>query len=206
MVHNPGLYFRGDALCDIAAANGVAACAGISGRFRADAGESCDRSRLAPLAHDMRVGIVGGRRRGAHHGAARLRRRRARYAGIATEIGIEPAARHADAAQRSRPQPSALRRLRKLACDAGRPRLDGIQQERRGWPGRLARRRAEPVIGLRTRWRFGPAMTGEMDHFLLLGLWPAGVLPAANGLTGAAPPFLRFLSAFGFFFSLLLRI
>src|SRR5258705_10388544 len=44
------------------------------------------------------------------------------------------------------------------------------------------------------------------DYFLLFGLWPAGVLPAANGLTGAAPPFLRFLSAFGFFFSLLLRI
>src|ERR1700738_5475548 len=46
----------------------------------------------------------------------------------------------------------------------------------------------------------------EMDYFLLFGLWPAGVLPAANGLTGAGPPFLRFLSAFGFFFSLLLRI
>jgi hypothetical protein len=60
-----------------------------------DAGESCDRSRLAPLAYDMRVGIVSGRRRGARHGAARLRRRRARYAGIAMEIGIEPAARHA---------------------------------------------------------------------------------------------------------------
>ena len=163
-----------------------------------DAGESCDRSRLAPLAHDMRVGIVGGRRRGARH-AADL--------GIAP-VPIAPAcgAGHADAAQRSRPRPSALRRLRKLACDAGHPCLDGIQQERRGWPGRLARRRAEPVIGPRTRWRFGPAMTGEMDHFLLLGLWPAGVLPAANGLTGAAPPFLRFLSAFGFFFSLLLRI
>jgi hypothetical protein len=42
-------------------------------------------------------------------------------------------------------------------------------------------------------------------YFLLLGLWPAGVLPDANG-EGAAPPFLRFLSAFGFFFSLLLRI
>src|ERR1700687_194176 len=53
------------------------------------------------------------------------------------------------------------------------------------------------------------AMAGhdhESVHFLLLGLWPAGVLPAANGLTGATPPFLRFLSAFGFFFSLLLRI
>jgi hypothetical protein len=41
--------------------------------------------------------------------------------------------------------------------------------------------------------------------FLLFGLCPAGVLPAANG-EGVAPPFLRFLSAFGFFFSLLLRI
>jgi len=41
---------------------------------------------------------------------------------------------------------------------------------------------------------------------VLFGLWPAGVFPAANGLTGALPPFLRFLSAFGFFFSLLLRI
>ena len=47
----------------------------------------------------------------------------------------------------------------------------------------------------------------QNHHFLLLfGLWPAGVLPEANGLTGAAPPFFRFLSAFGFFFSLLLRI
>jgi hypothetical protein len=60
-----------------------------------DVGESCDRSRLAPLAYVMRVGIVGGRRRGARHRAAQLRRRRARHAGIATEIGIEPATRHA---------------------------------------------------------------------------------------------------------------
>ena len=44
------------------------------------------------------------------------------------------------------------------------------------------------------------------QFFLLLGLWPAGVFPVANGLTGVMPPFLRFLSAFGFFFSLLLRI
>ena len=51
-----------------------------------------------------------------------------------------------------------------------------------------------------------PGHDDETDHFLLLGLCPAGVLPAANGLTGATPPFLRFLSAFGFFFSLLLRI
>src|SRR5450631_3263272 len=56
-----------------------------------------------------------------------------------------------------------------------------------------------------------PARSAGLDrqnhHFLLLfGLWPAGVLPEANGLTGAAPPFFRFLSAFGFFFSLLLRI
>ena len=43
------------------------------------------------------------------------------------------------------------------------------------------------------------------QFFLLFGLCPAGVLPDANG-EGAAPPFLRFLSAFGFFFSLLLRI
>ena len=49
-----------------------------------------------------------------------------------------------------------------------------------------------------------PAFAGAR-YFLLLGLWPAGVLPDANG-DGAAPPFLRFLSAFGFFFSLLLRI
>jgi hypothetical protein len=41
--------------------------------------------------------------------------------------------------------------------------------------------------------------------FLLFGLWPLGVLPDENG-EGVAPPFLRFLSAFGFFFSLLLRI
>jgi hypothetical protein len=44
----------------------------------------------------------------------------------------------------------------------------------------------------------------EADYFLL-GAWPAGVLPEANG-EGVAPPFLMFLSAFGFFFSLLLRI
>jgi hypothetical protein len=42
-------------------------------------------------------------------------------------------------------------------------------------------------------------------YFLLFGLWPAGVLPDENG-DGVAPPFLMFLSAFGFFFSLLLRI
>jgi hypothetical protein len=46
---------------------------------------------------------------------------------------------------------------------------------------------------------------GEIDYFLLFGLWPAGVFPDENG-DGVAPPFLIFLSAFGFFFSLLLRI
>src|SRR3982074_2863709 len=58
-----------------------------------------------------------------------------------------------------------------------------------------------------TRWRLWPwpSHDEEMDYFLLLGLWPAGVLPDENG-EGVAPPFLRFLSAFGFFFSLLLRI
>jgi len=50
-----------------------------------------------------------------------------------------------------------------------------------------------------------PGHGEETDYFLLLGLWPAGVLPDENG-EGVAPPFLRFLSAFGFFFSLLLRI
>jgi hypothetical protein len=45
----------------------------------------------------------------------------------------------------------------------------------------------------------------EALHFLLFGLWPAGVLPDENG-EGVAPPFFMFLSAFGFFFSLLLRI
>jgi len=45
----------------------------------------------------------------------------------------------------------------------------------------------------------------ETDYFLLFGAWPAGVLPDENG-DGVAPPFLMFLSAFGFFFSLLLRI
>src|ERR1700682_4888171 len=62
----------------------------------------------------------------------------------------------------------------------------------------------DPVA--RIRQRLQPGHDVEIDYFLLLGLWPAGVLPVANGLTGAAPPFLRFLSAFGFFFSLLLRI
>ena len=42
-------------------------------------------------------------------------------------------------------------------------------------------------------------------YFLMCGLWPAGVLPEENG-DGVAPPFFMFLSAFGFFFSLLLRI
>jgi hypothetical protein len=51
----------------------------------------------------------------------------------------------------------------------------------------------------------GGAYRARRQFFLLFGLWPAGVLPAANG-DGAGPPFLRFLSAFGFFFSLLLRI
>jgi hypothetical protein len=45
----------------------------------------------------------------------------------------------------------------------------------------------------------------ETDYLLLFGAWPAGVLPDENG-DGVAPPFLMFLSAFGFFFSLLLRI
>jgi hypothetical protein len=46
----------------------------------------------------------------------------------------------------------------------------------------------------------------------MLGLWPAGGLPDENGELpeengeGVAPPFLMFFSAFGFFFSLLLRI
>src|SRR5450631_105674 len=42
--------------------------------------------------------------------------------------------------------------------------LTSLQQERRGWPGHPARRRAEPVIGprfARTRWRFCPAMTSR---------------------------------------------
>lgn len=56
------------------------------------------------------------------------------------------------------------------------------------------------------RARFGEAgPDSRRQLFLLFGLWPAGVLPDENG-EGVAPPFLRFLSAFGFFFSLLLRI
>jgi hypothetical protein len=41
---------------------------------------------------------------------------------------------------------------------------------RRGWPGHLARRREEPVIGPRfalTRWRFWPAMTVEVVPCIL---------------------------------------
>jgi hypothetical protein len=41
--------------------------------------------------------------------------------------------------------------------------------------------------------------------FLPIEGCPTATLPDANG-EGAAPPFLMFLSAFGFFFSLLLRI
>src|SRR5713226_4385292 len=37
-------------------------------------------------------------------------------------------------------------------------------------------------------------------YFLPYGFWPPGGLLEANG-EGAAPPFLMFLSAFGFFFS-----
>jgi hypothetical protein len=48
-------------------------------------------------------------------------------------------------------------------------------------------------------------MKPKRQLFRLFGLCPAGVLPDENG-EGVAPPFLRFLSAFGFFFSLLLRI
>jgi hypothetical protein len=41
--------------------------------------------------------------------------------------------------------------------------------------------------------------------FLGFRLWPTDVLPDENG-DGVGPRFLMFLSAFGFFFSLLLRI
>jgi hypothetical protein len=51
----------------------------------------------------------------------------------------------------------------------------------------------------------GSRRNGDRQLFLLLGLWPAGGLPDVNGF-GSALLFLRFLSAFGFFFSLLLRI
>jgi hypothetical protein len=56
-----------------------------------------------------------------------------------------------------------------------------------------------PVAGL------GCGCRREEANYFLLGAWPAGVLPDANG-EGVAPPFLMFLSDFGFFFSLLLRI
>src|ERR1700724_483111 len=45
---------------------------------------------------------------------------------------------------------SALRRLRKLVCDAGHPPVTAFARRRRGWPGHPARRRAS---------RFYPAMT-----------------------------------------------
>ena len=73
------------------------------------------------------------------------------------------------------------------------PRFDSIETEKALVPAGVRR----PVRRL--------VRPGRRQLFLLLGLWPAGVLPAANG-EGVAPPFLMFLSAFGFFFSLLLRI
>ncbi|KIZ35621.1 hypothetical protein OO17_25575 [Rhodopseudomonas palustris] len=56
---------------------------------------------------------------------------------------------------------------------------------------------------------FSAAQRGAMSDrpaYFLFGAWPDGVFDAANGLTLATPPFLAFLSAFGFFFSLLLFI
>jgi hypothetical protein len=64
---------------------------------------------------------------------------------------------------------------------------------------------AEPIIAPPARTWTRVAGRAEATIYFLLGAWPAGVLPDANG-EGVAPPFLRFLSAFGFFFSLLLRI
>jgi hypothetical protein len=64
---------------------------------------------------------------------------------------------------------------------------------------------AEPAIAPPARTWTRVAGRAEATIYFLLGAWPAGVLPDANG-EGVAPPFLRFLSAFGFFFSLLLRI
>jgi len=207
-------------MCDIAAANGVVVCAGISVRFRA---------RCRRILRSLEAGAAALRHSGRHRRWKEARRASWRGAIAASprslcghrdgnrhRAGRAPRRRSRDRSGSDRPRllrgprrrgatlPASALCLAQTAQTCLRRR--GIQQQRRGWPGHLARRRAEPVIGLRTRWRFGPAMTGEMDYFLLLGLWPAGVLPAANGLTGAAPPFLRFLSAFGFFFSLLLRI
>ena len=84
--------------------------------------------------------------------------------------------------------------LAKIDRYAGLRRAKGLR------PGRWARP-AHEAANVREK---KPAFAGA-SYFLLLGLWPAGVLPDANG-DGAAPPFFRFLSAFGFFFSLLLRI
>jgi hypothetical protein len=65
--------------------------------------------------------------------------------------------------------------------------------------------RSPAAGGLLVADRYARAGKSKSDYFLLFGLWPAGVLPDENG-DGVAPPFLMFLSAFGFFFSLLLRI
>jgi hypothetical protein len=62
-----------------------------------------------------------------------------------------------------------------------------------------------PSLSSLTKRRRSDQAECRRQFFLLFGLWPAGVLPDENG-EGAAPPFLMFLSAFGFFFSLLLRI
>jgi len=101
------------------------------------------------------------------------------------------------------PQSFPPRLLSDLAIGAGQYAM-GMPSARghRATHSRDAAHRCASVMAGRV---VRPGQDDERNHFLLLGLWPAGVLPDENG-EGVAPPFLMFLSAFGFFFSLLLRI
>src|SRR6266513_1848310 len=71
------------------------------------------------------------------------------------------------------------RQARLRARCPGDPRLTSfLRRRRRGWPGHLARRRAEPVIGprfARTRWRSCPAMT-SLESSLVMKSVGRGVL------------------------------
>jgi isochorismatase family protein len=113
--------------------------------------------------------------------------------GIATGIGIGPTARHAA-------DLGTIPVVIEDACGGGH--VEAAQR-----PCEALRLAGDAIMTDAAAFCAALGKTWALPQFFLLfGLWPAAVLPAANGLTGAAPPFLRFLSAFGFFFSLLLRI
>jgi hypothetical protein len=79
-----------------------------------------------------------------------------------------------------------------------------VSYQHGAWQGRGSMRRSKLPLRSCAIRGYNTSLKRD-DYFLLFGLCPAGVLPDENG-DGVAPPFLMFLSAFGFFFSLLLRI